>query len=232
VDDPLLSCTAGWGFESPRQLPKTQVTGRHPSLAWPDVIPMSVCLDGRTSSGSEAGVIRKCGGSLQVQGSPAATPHRPQTPAESPDPRQTKSAWPEAKKVEAQLPKQLDRGEQHCSRTRTVGEQVERWLEWHQQVRSISPVTVANYRGAIDRSISRAPSSRRWGGAGPPTTRPGWRRRRPPASPSRPRPAMEVLDELAAAAVSGWPARCWSWPRSCAPAAPNPSSPKTKGFAR
>jgi hypothetical protein len=28
-----------------------------------------------------------------------------------------------------------------------------RWLEWRQQVRPISPVTVANYRGAIDRHI-------------------------------------------------------------------------------
>ena len=37
----------------------------------------------------------------------------------------------------------------------------------------------------------------------------------PPAA-SVPEPTaaryVEVLDELAAAAVSGWPARCWSWP--------------------
>jgi hypothetical protein len=43
---------------------------------------------------------------------------------------QTKAAWREAKKVEAQLLEQIDRGEQRGSRTRTVGELVERWLEW------------------------------------------------------------------------------------------------------
>jgi hypothetical protein len=117
-------------------------------------------------------VIRKCGGSLQVQGSPAATLTDRKRWLSRQIRGQTKPAWPEAKKVEAQLPKQLDRGEQHCSRTRTVGEQVERWLEWRQQVRSISPVTVANY-------------------------------------PGRDRPL-----------------------HSCAPAAPNPSSPKTTGIAR
>jgi integrase len=67
---------------------------------------------------------------------------------------QTKTAWREAKKIEAQLLEQVDRGEHRGSRTRTVGELVERWLEWRQQVRPISPVTVANYRGAIDRYIT------------------------------------------------------------------------------
>ncbi|MFL6298600.1 MAG: hypothetical protein ACJ75M_22985 [Actinomycetes bacterium] len=38
-------------------------------------------------------------------------------------------------------------------RSRHAGELVERWLEWRQQVRPISPVTVANHRGAIDRYI-------------------------------------------------------------------------------
>jgi integrase len=66
---------------------------------------------------------------------------------------QTKAAYREAEKVEAQLLEQLDRGEQRGGRTRAVGELVERWLEWRQQVRPISPVTVANYRGAIDRYI-------------------------------------------------------------------------------
>jgi hypothetical protein len=66
---------------------------------------------------------------------------------------QTKAAWRAANKVEAQLLEQLNRGEQRGSHTRTVGELVERWLEWRQQVRPISPVTVANYRGAIDRYI-------------------------------------------------------------------------------
>jgi hypothetical protein len=66
---------------------------------------------------------------------------------------QTKAAWRQAKKVEAQLLEQLDRGERRDGSSRTIGELVERWLEWRQQVRPISPVTVANYRGAIDRYI-------------------------------------------------------------------------------
>jgi hypothetical protein len=68
-------------------------------------------------------------------------------------PGQTKAAYREAKKVEAQLLEKVDRGEQRGSRTRTVAELVERWFTWRQQVRPISPVTVANYRGAIDRYI-------------------------------------------------------------------------------
>jgi integrase len=68
-------------------------------------------------------------------------------------PGQTKAAYRQAKKVEAQLLEQVDRGEQRGSRSPTVRELVERWLEWRQQVRPISPVTVANYRGAIDRYI-------------------------------------------------------------------------------
>jgi integrase len=68
-------------------------------------------------------------------------------------PGQTKAAYRQAKKVEAELLEQVDRGEQRGSPTRTVGELVERWFTWRQQVRPISPVTVANYRGAIDRYI-------------------------------------------------------------------------------
>ena len=56
-------------------------------------------------------MIRNRGGSLQVRG-------------------QTKAAWREAKKVEAQLLEQVDRGERRGERTRTVAELVERWLEW------------------------------------------------------------------------------------------------------
>jgi integrase len=66
---------------------------------------------------------------------------------------QTKAAYRQAKKVEAELLEQVDRGEQRGSPTRTVGELVERWFTWRQQVRPISPVTVANYRGAIDRYL-------------------------------------------------------------------------------
>jgi integrase len=99
-------------------------------------------------------VIRKRGGSLQVQVFAGRDPLTGRKRWLSRQVRgQTKAAWREAKKVEAQLLEQLDRGEQRGSRTRTVGELVERWLEWRQQVRPISPVTVANYRGAIDRYI-------------------------------------------------------------------------------
>jgi hypothetical protein len=88
---------------------------------------------------------------------------------------QTKAAWREAKKVEAQLLEQLDRGDRRDGRSQTMGELVERWLEWRQQVRPISPVTVANYRGAIDRYITRT-------SAGPRSMR----STRPPSTPSMP----------------------------------------------
>jgi hypothetical protein len=55
--------------------------------------------------------------------------------------------------VEAPLLEQVDRDERRDGRSRTIGELGGRWLEWRQQVRPISPVTVANYRGAIDRYI-------------------------------------------------------------------------------
>jgi integrase len=99
-------------------------------------------------------VIRKRGGSLQVQVFAGRDPLTGGKRWLSRQVRgQTKAAYREAKKVEAQLLEQLDRGEQRGGRTRAVGELVERWLEWRQQVRPISPVTVANYRGAIDRYI-------------------------------------------------------------------------------
>jgi integrase len=101
-----------------------------------------------------AGVIRKRRQGLQVQvfaGRDPLTGRKRWLSRQVPG--QTKAAYREAKKIEAQLLDQVDRGEQRGSRTRTIGELVERWLEWRQQVRPISPVTVANYRGAIDRYI-------------------------------------------------------------------------------
>jgi hypothetical protein len=99
-------------------------------------------------------VIRKRGGSLQVQvfaGRDPLTGRKRWVSRQVPG--HTKESYRQAKKVEAQLLEQVDRGQHRGSRTRTVGELVERWLEWRQQVRPISPVTVANYRGAIDRYI-------------------------------------------------------------------------------
>ena len=68
-------------------------------------------------------------------------------------PGQTKRSYREAKKIEAELLEQMDRGQHRGSSSRTVAELIERWLGWRQQVRPILPVTVANYRGAIDRYI-------------------------------------------------------------------------------
>jgi hypothetical protein len=71
-------------------------------------------------------------------------------------PGQTKQSYRQAKKIEAELLEQVDRGQHRGSSSRTVAELIERWLSWRQQVRPISPVTVANYRGAIDRYIRPA----------------------------------------------------------------------------
>jgi integrase len=99
-------------------------------------------------------VIRKRGGSLQVQVFAGRDPLSGRKRWVSRQvPGHTKESYRQAKKVEAQLLEQVDRGEHRGSRTRTVVELVERWFEWRQQVRAISPVTVANYRGAIDRYI-------------------------------------------------------------------------------
>jgi integrase len=68
-------------------------------------------------------------------------------------PGQTKRSYREAKKIEAELLEQVDRGQHRGSSSRTVAELIERWFNWRQQVRPISPVTLANYRGAIDRYI-------------------------------------------------------------------------------
>jgi integrase len=99
-------------------------------------------------------VIRKRGSGLQVQvyaGRDPLTGRKRWISRQVPG--QTKASHRQAKKVEAELLEQVDRGEQRGSRTRTIGELVERWFTWRQQVRPISPVTVANYRGAIDRYI-------------------------------------------------------------------------------
>jgi len=99
-------------------------------------------------------VIRKRGSGLQVQvyaGRDPLTGRKRWVSRQVPG--QTKASHRQAKKVEAELLEQVDRGEHRGSRTRTVGELVERWFTWRQQVRPISPVTVANYRGAIDRYI-------------------------------------------------------------------------------
>ncbi len=99
-------------------------------------------------------MIRKRGSGLQVQvyaGRDPLTGRKRWISRQVPG--QTKQSQRQAKKVEAELLEQVDRGEHRGSRTRTVAELVERWFTWRQQVRPISPITVRNYRGAIERYI-------------------------------------------------------------------------------
>jgi integrase len=59
----------------------------------------------------------------------------------------------EAKQAEARLITEVGSGQHRATSNRTVAELLDRWLEWRQSVRPISPTTVATYRGYIDRSI-------------------------------------------------------------------------------
>ena len=59
----------------------------------------------------------------------------------------------EAKQAEARLITEVGAGQHRATSTRTVAELLDRWLEWRQSARPISPTTVATYRGYIDRSI-------------------------------------------------------------------------------
>jgi hypothetical protein len=68
-------------------------------------------------------------------------------------PGKGRAAMKRAKQVEAELLAQIADGHHRGSKTKTVGELIERWLDWRQSVRPISPTTVAAYRGYIDRSI-------------------------------------------------------------------------------
>jgi len=59
----------------------------------------------------------------------------------------------QAKQAEARLITEVGAGQHRGTVNRTVAELLDRWLEWRQSVRPISPTTVATYRGYIDRSI-------------------------------------------------------------------------------
>jgi integrase len=59
----------------------------------------------------------------------------------------------EAKQAEARLITEVGAGQHRATATRTVAELLDRWLEWRQSVRPISPTTLATYRGYIDRAI-------------------------------------------------------------------------------
>jgi len=65
----------------------------------------------------------------------------------------TKASMRQAKQVEARLLAEVGAGRHRGTQSKTVAELIERWLEWRQSVRPISPTTVASYRGYLDRSI-------------------------------------------------------------------------------
>jgi len=117
-----------------------------------------------------------------------------------PGPWTDQAVLPEAKKIEAELLEQVDRGQHRGSSSRTVAELIERWLNWRQQVRPISPVTVANYRGAIDRyilpNLGRAKVQR---SMPPPSTR-----CTSTCGPVGQVPALLVAGSAGQPAVAGW----------------------------
>jgi Phage integrase, N-terminal SAM-like domain len=94
-------------------------------------------------------VIRKRGARWQVRvyvGRDLLTGRKRYTTA-------TVSTRAEATRLEARLVTEIDQGRHRAAGSKTVGELVERWLEWRQSVKPISPTTLAGYRGYIDRTI-------------------------------------------------------------------------------
>ena len=67
-------------------------------------------------------------------------------------PGQTKASMRQAKQIEARLLEEVGAGRHKGSRSRTMAELLERWLEWRPTVRPIAP-TVSSYRAAMDRYI-------------------------------------------------------------------------------
>jgi integrase len=59
----------------------------------------------------------------------------------------------QAKQIEARLLEEIGAGRHKGSRSRTMAELLERWLEWRPTVRPIAPTTVTSYRAAMDRYI-------------------------------------------------------------------------------
>jgi len=68
-------------------------------------------------------------------------------------PGKGRAALKAAKQVEAELLAEVGAGRHRGSRDRTMAELLERWFEWRQTVRPISPTTVMSYRGDLDRYI-------------------------------------------------------------------------------
>ena len=59
----------------------------------------------------------------------------------------------QAKQVEAQLLEEVGADQHRGSRSRTMAELLERWLQWRATVKPIAPTTVASYRAALNRYI-------------------------------------------------------------------------------
>jgi integrase len=110
-------------------------------------------LGGRTKQDGGA-VIRKRGTGLQVQvyaGRDPLTGRKRYVSQQVPG--QTKASMRQAKQIEARLLEEIGAGRHRGSRSRTMGELLERWLAWRPTVRPIAPTTVSSYRAAMDRYI-------------------------------------------------------------------------------
>ena len=64
----------------------------------------------------------------------------------------------QAKQIEVRLLEEVGAGRHKGSRSRTMAELLERWLEWRPTVRPIAPTTVSSYRAAMDRLDSSPPA--------------------------------------------------------------------------
>ena len=59
----------------------------------------------------------------------------------------------EAERLEVQLKAKVAEGRHRATAARTVADLLERWLEWRQGVKEISPTTLEDYRLQINRRI-------------------------------------------------------------------------------
>jgi hypothetical protein len=73
-----------------------------------------------------------------------------------PVPGKVRAALKRAKQVEAELLVRVAAGQYLGGRPKKVSEQIQQWLEGRKSVRAISSITIAAYRGGIDRSICPA----------------------------------------------------------------------------
>ena len=97
-------------------------------------------------------MIRKRGTGLQVQlyaGRDPLTGRKRYVGQQVPG--HTKASLRQAKQIEARLLEEIGAGRHKASRSRTMTELLERWLEWRPTVPPIAPTTVSSYRAAMDR---------------------------------------------------------------------------------